>query len=339
MKIGTNLILLGILSLLIGTAFASPLLISELEIGEIKPFPEPLPEGPTADISIDVLYANLSLQTNSERESLTDLSYFVVLNITNNSDDWAKVIGLTFDAETQNYTKVEDNEDSRIELGRGWDAEGAWVDGEWFNLTWVPNKEGFYGPFEPDSEGCWMEGVQIYELYVNYELAYTHMNMNGTWVDVTGRINVTRPPDLPPKEPVMDGTFFSEIKFFSGGTFYTPEVAGLQIPTTTPTGFSNLWAPHQSRLIALTNARKVPTHHYDPLKVEKLKTEDITFRTTLQSQLNGTTTWDSTAVAKETKQVRMEITEDGYLYNAILSDDQMFVMDSFGVEVFIEPRN
>jgi len=146
-----------------------------LEIGEIKPFPEPLPEGPTADISIDVLYANLSLQTNSERESLTDLSYFVVLNITNNSDDWAKVIGLTFDAETQNYTKVEDNEDSRIELGRGWDAEGAWVDGKYYNLTWVPNKEGFYGPFEPDSEGCWMEGVQIYELYVNYELAYTHM--------------------------------------------------------------------------------------------------------------------------------------------------------------------
>jgi hypothetical protein len=35
----------------------------------------------------------------------------------------------------------------------------------------------------------------------------------------------------------------------------------------------------------------------------------------------------------------MELTEDGYLYNTILSDNQMFVMDSFGVEAFIEPGN
>lgn len=42
------MILLGMLSMLIGTAFASPLLISELEI---RPYREPLPRGLTADLS------------------------------------------------------------------------------------------------------------------------------------------------------------------------------------------------------------------------------------------------------------------------------------------------
>jgi len=339
MKIGTNLILIGILSMLIGSAFASPLLISELEIGEIKPFPEP-PKGPTADISSDVLYANLSINTNSERETLTDLSYFVVLNITNNSDDWVNVTAIQFDAEVQNYTMVEDNSNVKttVECGRGWDAEGAWVDGECYNLTWVPNKEGFYGPFEPDSEGYWMEGVQIYELYVNYELAYTHMNMNGTWVDVTGRINVTRPLGWPPTDPVTDGTIFSEIKFLRGGEFSDHEVAGLQIPTGVPFEFDECWAPHQSRLITLTDTRKVPSKYFEPSKLEQLETAKTSFYTSVTSHLNASTIWDSSAVAKNTIQVQLEATEDGYLYST-LPEDQMFVTDSFGVEVFIEPRN
>ena len=47
MKIGSKFVLIGILSLLVGSAFASPLLISELDI---RPYYEPLPKGPTADI-------------------------------------------------------------------------------------------------------------------------------------------------------------------------------------------------------------------------------------------------------------------------------------------------
>ena len=339
MKIGTNLILIGILSMLIGSAFASPLLISELEIGEIKPFPEP-PKGPTADISGDVLYANFSIKPNSERETLVDLSYFVVLNITNNSDDWVNVTAIQFDAEVQNYTMPEDNSNvkSTTEIGRGWDAEGAWVDGEYYNLTWVPNKEGFYGPFEPDSEGYWMEGVQIYELYINYEFAYTRMNMNGTWVDVTGRINVNRPVGWPPTDPVTGGTLFSEIKFLRGGFFHDPEVAGLQVPVGVPLEFDECWAPHQSRLIALTDARSVPIKYFEASKLEKLETEKVLFNTSVTSHLNASTIWDSSAVAEDTTQVHLDVTEDGYIYST-LPEDQMFVMDSFGVEVFIEPRN
>jgi hypothetical protein len=44
-------------------------------------------------------------------------------------------------------------------------------------------------------------------------------------------------------------------------------------------------------------------------------------------------------VETATQSVQLEVTGNSYAYNAILSDDEMFVMDSFGVEVFIEPRS
>ena len=72
--------------MLIGSAFASPLLISELDI---RPYHEPLPKGPTADISVNTVYANFSIGDTGG--NLTDISYFVVLNITNNSDEWAVI--------------------------------------------------------------------------------------------------------------------------------------------------------------------------------------------------------------------------------------------------------
>ena len=78
----------------------------------------------------------------------------------------------------------------------------------------------------------------------------------------------------------------------------------------------------------------------EPSKIEQLKTEPITFRGSVHSQLSGTVgIYDTNSVDDEIKQVQLELTEDGYLYNSILSDDQMFVMDSYGIEVFIQPRN
>ena len=99
MKIGTNLILLGILSMLIGSAFASPLLISELEI---RPGPLQRPEGPKAEFSVNAVYVNFSIQDNTNitapewyPEHLpwnqSGISYFVVFNITNHSNMTAMV--------------------------------------------------------------------------------------------------------------------------------------------------------------------------------------------------------------------------------------------------------
>lgn len=337
MKIGSKLVFIGILSLLVGSAFASPLLVSELEIGEIKPFPKPPPNFPTSDITSEVLYANFSINPNSEQDKYTDISYFVVLNITNNSDEYANVTLIQFDAEIPNYTyTIKDSAKSIAKLIRGWNAEGAYVDGVWYNLTWVPNKEGFDVQYETDAEGYWMEGVQIKEKYVNYEFVYTHMNMNGTWVDVTGRIDVTRPPDLPPTKPVTDGTIFAEIKFLQRERedFGIPM---MQQPTGTPEEFNECWAPHQSRLIVVTDARSLLSRYYEPTKLEQLKTGKIWFNTSVRSWVT-VNNWTSTALAEDTMHVQLELADDCYLYGS-LPEDQMFVMDSFGVEVFIEPRN
>jgi len=176
--------------------------------------------------------------------------------------------------------------------------------------------------------------------------------MNGTWVDVTGRItwleddgsvvsiNPERLDTHTSKAVTSSGSFFSEKKFFGPGSFAGGDGIGLSTTTSAPIEFNNLWAPQQSRLIALSSNRQVLSRLLESSKLEQLKTEPITFRGSVHSRLNGTVgVYDSSSVDDEIKQVQLELTENGYLYNTILSDDQMFVMDSFGVEVFIEPRS
>ena len=368
MKIGANLILLGLLSMLVGTAFASPLLISEL--GDIRPYRPPLPKGATADIDVNVAYVNFSVgETSEDAEygNLTDLSYFVVLNITNNCDYWARITMIQFTA-AQEITKGASSDSpffgENWTSSKGWDAEGAWVDGKWYNLTWVPHQnfgincsELIYGEdmwgegLTPIGEGYWMEGVQLMDKAVGGNVTNIYMNMNGTWVDVTGRVEwiddttgeiVDINPERVNPPPVVtgSGTIFSEHILLGPGSSSGPEREILPMTSTRiPEEFNYLWAPHQSRLIAISSDRQILTKIFNFDAIEQLKTEPITFRGSVHSHLNGTAgLWDSTAVDDEIKQVQLEITEDGYLYNPILSDSQMFVMDSFGVEGFIESR-
>ncbi len=349
MKTKTNFLLIGLLSLLVGTAFASPLLISELEI---RPYVEPLPKGPTADISASVVYANFSVGDTSVlyNKNVTDISYFVVLNITNNSDEWAVVNLVEFDA-AEKITQGAINSffwGNTSRFTTGWEAKGAWVDGKWYNLTWA----SIFGIKEYENsrfnntlsyfEPYWIEGVQIKDTYVGGELTASSMNMNGTWVDVTGRINVTgrEEPDFSNIVSVS-GIFFSEMKMLVRG-----DISGIEewllsrITTNVALGFSNLWAPHQSRLIAISTNRKILSELLEPSRIELLETGPISFRLRVHHRLNGTLgIYESSSFSDEIKPVQMELTEDGYLYNIILADDQMFVMDSFGVEVFIEPRS
>jgi hypothetical protein len=366
MKIGTNMIFLGILSMLIGTAFASPLLISELEI---RPYNAPLPKGPTADIDVNVVYANFSVgDTAGGFMGTTDISYFVVLNITNNSDDWA-VVNMAQFSVAQNITKGISSDSPFFGENwtsiKGWEAEGAWVDGEWYNLTWVPHelfwmngsamiKGTEIGEGVTLGEGYWMEGVQLMDKAVGGNVTNIYLNMNGTWVDVTGRItwldndgnivdiNPGRLPSHTSQAVTSSGTFFGERKLFSaeGSSTASEKIPFVIISTGVPANFDNLWAPHQSRLIVLSADRKIFNMFLDDAKLELLETEPITFRGVVHSYLNGTVgVYDSNSVDDEVKQVQLELTEDGYLYNVILADDEMFVMDSFGVEAFIEPRN
>jgi hypothetical protein len=204
----------------------------------------------------------------------------------------------------------------------------------------------------PLGEGYWVEGVQLMDKAVGGTVTNMYMNMNGTWIDVTGKItwlddngnvvdiNPERLPSYTANAVTSLGTLFMEMKLFGSVSGGEDDRVGLSATTKAPIEFNNLWAPHQSGLIALANNRQVLSRLLEPSKIEQLKTEPVTFRGVVHSQLNGTVgVYDSNSVDNEIKQVQLKLTEDGYLYHTILSDDQMFVMDSFGVEVFIEPRN
>ncbi|MCW4045836.1 MAG: hypothetical protein NWE94_10015 [Candidatus Bathyarchaeota archaeon] len=200
MKHQAKLVLFGFLSLTIGVAFASPLLVAELDI---KPFIRHV-QGPTADFSVDVVYANFTIINGSKPVSKSDgpaIAYYVVLNVTNLSDISAALIEANFIA-AEKITA-----ESSVMLygtGTGYEVEGAWVDGVWYNVTYVTSE---YPTIASDGSiiehsllnsswftPYWMEGVRIMDMYdENCTLTATYMDMNGTWTNVTGRINFTRP--------------------------------------------------------------------------------------------------------------------------------------------------
>ena len=349
MKITLKFVLIGIISFLVGSAFASPLLVTELDPENIKPYIKPPSDSFTSDMTSEVLYANFSVTPNVENDKRVNLSYFVVLNVTNNSDEPANVSSVTFDAQLQDYTLPKDNSGgyTTTEAGRGWNAKEAWVDGEHYTLTWVPNtqgppnKGGFDYQGDPELEGEWIEGVQIWEYYINYELAYTQINMNGTWVDVTDRIVVERPANWPPHDQPMDAVLIWDgisLKHEFPFDEYRYDVAILEIPPKgTPDAFNEVWAPHESRLIAVTDARAVQSKYFASEKLEKLKNEEIVFNTVIQTRVT-VNNWTESVLSENSIKTFLKQTAIGYEYT-VLPEDTTFTLDEFGVEVFIEPRN
>jgi hypothetical protein len=156
MKTRSKFILIGIISLLAGSAFATPLLLSELEI---VPF-WTMPEGPKADLSVSVVYANFTIQGDSSTHNEPIIGYYVVLNMTNLSNLTTKLSYFGF-AGLKNVTVIPSTlggfhvtregggvsgssfgsmgpaEGYLGHVGAG-RVEGLWLDGEWLNTTWVP---------------------------------------------------------------------------------------------------------------------------------------------------------------------------------------------------------
>lgn len=165
MEFKYKLIMVAILAILSGTAFAAPMLIVPLDI---KPYPL-VDDGPKANFAINILYANFTV-SNWER-SYTDrvptfddtgnwtyvnvtksvpsvnVTYMVVANITNLSEINAKMYDASFIASQE--IKIIDSALGGISLGKGYSpssnfdgiAEGVWLDGKWLNATWIPGKD------------------------------------------------------------------------------------------------------------------------------------------------------------------------------------------------------
>jgi hypothetical protein len=207
-KIAPKLIICAMLSVLIGIAVTAPLMASELEV---KPWKTEI-QGPTAHFNIDVVYANFTTENADApftKSSGPTVNYQVVVNVTNPSDYAAYLYNLFFGAaKTVTETTGQGLLGNRGNWtsGGGFEAKGAWVDGVWYNVSYVNGTYPFFDangtmttpPFNYplSSKGYWMEGVQGYERTVHTDAGtktYTYLNMNGTWTDVTGRITVDKP--------------------------------------------------------------------------------------------------------------------------------------------------
>lgn len=217
MKIGIKLVVAAILSMFLGVACASPLLISELNI---QPYPF-LPEGPKPEVIANVIYACFSAQVADSsipvpswyptNQTPTIINYLMVVNVTNLSDEYVVVDFLQTSA-AQDYQRGANALLVNGITGTAGSHRYVYLDGELVNVTWIPNTgvpmpphpviPGHPTPppmsdalmYIPSNNsavgGYWREGVEIADTYVNGTLAYTYMLINGTWIDVTGRVEV-----------------------------------------------------------------------------------------------------------------------------------------------------
>lgn len=366
MKIALKLIVCAILSFSVGIACASPLLVSELTI---KPWIEHV-QGPTAEFDVNVVYANFTLLNSDvpvEKNSGPAISYFVVANVTNPSDFPARLVEINF-CVAKEITKVTGSMNpfgvnGNWSSSSGWEAEGAWVDGKWYNVTWVNStyprfdKDGnmVQSAFDyPEEMMYWMEGVQICDRFVNGTLVATYLNMNGTWTDVTGKITVNRPPEGSSYR--VTGAIVDEMHAFENVAVreYTSDgIAlgssfGVMKVTHHLVGeglFDNNWAPHESRLIAISSSWDVRKPLADENAVEALQSSNLAFKTQTMNSVDvdtrvvNNTTLDTWSYATELKEVQLTQSGNSYIYNTILNDDQMFQADQWNVEVFVKPRS
>lgn len=232
MKIRITLVAIALLGLITGIAFAGPLVVSELDV---KPWIDHV-QGPTADFEVETIFANFTVLDPKDPASGVDVlavQYQLWVNVTNPSDVNADLLhaDLLVAEKITAYSgyPVFDGNSSG---GSGWDAKGAFVDGIWYNLTWVGGKYPYFdgegnlaqSPFPPYFlEGYWMEGVQVYERCTNGEVTATYLNMNGTWTDVTGRIVVDRPKSKDGQGFTADGFVIDNWRAYQ--TPYVPDFA------------------------------------------------------------------------------------------------------------------
>ena len=382
MKFGIKLTIIAVFALTIGVAFASPLLYENLVV---RPFPR-IPEGPKANFSANIVYANFSVQEHASNKSshgspLSILTYDVVLNVTNLSDLRAVVNRLDFKA-AEEVTSVPSVLGGSIAFSGGMAGgghtdfvEGIWLDGKWLNVTWLPDGEWpatFHSPIvktipdlpsDASEKGIWVEGVHVEERHKitktanETNITFTTLAfINGAWVDVTGRVRV----DYEQPFVVFNNLLAGELRNFESETFgnyrnkaaFDEEMAGI-FPAENVTwtnigitytwagegGFNSYWEPHESRLIKLTGTRDVGGGALELLAEGKITLYSAVSNNVKDwGEINGTY-YNTFSTATSLKQVQMEKTADGYLYNTVLGENQIFQPDQFGVEVFIKPRS
>ena len=310
MEFKYKLIAFAVLALLSGTAFAAPMLVTPLDV---QPYPR-VPEGPKATFSIDIVYANFTIIQGQRNltESVpsygfvgnvtyeartrilqdTNVSYTVVANITNISDNIGYMYEAGFDAAHSIKTIDSVLGGTSFSLGSipdrgpnyGGVVEAIYLDGELLNTTWIPGTDYPYNvmhilnsqhttqsnipslPENASEDGMWMEGVPIAEYYSSTDLVATHIYINGAWVDVTGRVQPYNPKPmvistntlanlvLTPSVPLYGGSGNASagLPMTKFSGWYMGGGMGQALRWIGGRGFDRAWLPHQSRLIMFT---------------------------------------------------------------------------------------
>jgi hypothetical protein len=211
-------------------------------------------------------------------------------------------------------------------------------------------------PENASIEGSWIEGVPIMELHDITEepgetvriTTSTAIFINGTWVDLTGRVRTEH------QEPyvrvtnaiTIENRFFEaqppEVSDESAVQFH-PNAGWLPQYTFTSTAegeFNPYLAPKQSRLILLSGTREI----YDniilqnTLAAEKIMLFADEFNCVQDPTVNSTALYTYSG-GNWLNQVELQQTQNSYIYNTALAENQMFQPDQWGVEVFITPRS
>ncbi len=372
MNFKLKLALVAVLALLSGTAFAAPMLVVD-----VHPFPR-IPEGPKANFDIDIVYANFSvIKVNATNR---EVAYTIVANITNLSDRAGYLYETAFIAGQQ--VKQLDSAlggmylDSYFEdlpftvtPSRGGLVDGIYLDGNWLNKTWIPgtdypdnlvsviNDENgdehavlLAIPALPENAsrtGIWIEGVPIAEHYGGTGIA-THIYVNGSWVDVTGRVQPHNPqPFLLSSNTIADLTLTPSVGIYGAShTGTTIPLMGWQSGMLHAyqyiggRGFDRAWMPHQSKLIVFNGTVTLTSDEFNNRVAGVLENGVIDICGSVTSYINdwpvddtfSNTVYTATAI----KTVTLQKTQDGYLYNTALAPDQYFQVCPDGVQVYIK---
>jgi len=375
MKIASKFIAAAIFSLCIGVAVAAPLLATE-----IIPYPR-TPQGPTADFGVDVVYADFKVKDIASPLDISQLDYQVILNVTNLADIEAKLGMVDFAAaQNVTILNGAMGGGSAGSSGGGngggsfgTRVEGLWLDGEWLNVTWIPgtHPDGLGAvmtppkssrdtvrymsslptaiPNLPDNAsetGYYIEGVPIKQYYyfnasANTLALWDTIYANGTWVNVTGRIQIEDP-----KTSVISFGRVAEAttRFWPRNSFTStqePNSAVNQNFVWSGDGdFNNTWAPHQSRLIQLTGTVNLTrTEIQEAFTNGNLNLYGAAYSYVYDQPINGTF-YDTNKLTTGLKAVTLTQSADGsYIYNNLLSGTQTLRLDQYGVEVFLKDGN
>jgi hypothetical protein len=194
--------------------------------------------------------------------------------------------------------------------------------------------------FAYEGGNYWIEGVPLIEYVADNEVKTTAIYYNGSWIDVTGRVEVVEKPFV----AASDFLFGIQTSFQGYAKKGSAVPSGYFTDFSTVDGaipksfseFDNIWEPYQSRLILLNGSINVG-NLWKP--DELLKDSEITLYTKLYNYVaegivNGVRV-NTASVVAELMPIHLERTEGSYLFNSVLSGDQRFAFDASGLEVFI----